>query len=163
MSEPAILLKLLMLLGIANGTPVFATKVFKDRFATPLDGRLELSDGYPLFGRSKTIRGIVLSLVCTTFAAIVLGLGWAVGATVAAASMAGDVASSFVKRRLGLKAHAQAFGLDQIPEALLPLLLLRSWLELSGIDIVVLVAAFIFLEVVLSYLLFKLRIREQPY
>ena len=163
MSEPVVLLKLIMLLGIANGTPVLATKLFGDRFAAPLDGRLKLFDGYPLFGLSKTIRGIVLSIVCTTLAAIVLGFGWAVGAALAAASMAGDVASSFVKRRLGLKAHAQAFGLDQIPEALLPLLLLRSRLELSGTDIAVLVAAFIFFEVVLSYLLFKLRIREQPY
>jgi CDP-2,3-bis-(O-geranylgeranyl)-sn-glycerol synthase len=163
MSEPVALLKLLVLLGIANGTPVFATKLFKDRFAAPLDGGLKFFDGQPLFGLSKTIRGIVLSIVCTTLAAIVVGLGWAVGATLAAASMVGDVASSFVKRRLGLKAHAQAFGLDQIPEVLLPLLLLRSRLELSGTDIVVLVATFIFLEVVLSYLLFKLRIREQPY
>jgi CDP-2,3-bis-(O-geranylgeranyl)-sn-glycerol synthase len=158
-----VLLKLLLLLGIANGTPVFATKLFKDRFAASLDGGLELSDGYPLFGLSKTIRGIVLSIVCTTLAAVVLDLGFAVGAALAAASMVGDLASSFVKRRLGLKAHAQAFGLDQIPEALLPLLFLRSWLGLSGTDIVVLVAAFIFLGVVGSYLLFKLRIREQPY
>jgi len=30
-----------------------------------------------------------------------------------------------MKRRVGLKVHAQAPGLDQIPEALLPLLVLR--------------------------------------
>ena len=44
----------------------------------------------------------------------------------AAASMAGDLLASFLKRRFGLKVHAQAIGLDQIPEALLPLLLNTS-------------------------------------
>ena len=163
MSDPVLLLTLLVLLGIANGIPILATKLLKNRFAVPLDGWLKLSDGRPLFGASKTIRGIVISVVCTTVAAVMLGFGWVVGATLAAASMVGDLASSFVKRRLGLKVHAQAFGLDQIPEALLPLLFLRSRLHLSGVDIAVLVAAFILFEVVLSYFLFKLRIREQPY
>ena len=77
--------------------------------------------------------------------------------------MAGDLLASFLKRRLGLKVHAQAIGLDQIPEALLPLLILQSRLELSAAEIVLLVAAFAFLEAVLSYVLYKLRIREQPY
>jgi hypothetical protein len=163
MSDPLLLLKLLVLLAIANGTPILATKLFKDRFAYPLDGGINLADGCPLFGESKTIRGIVASLISTTLAAMVLGLEWTVGATLAAASLAGDLASSFAKRRLGLKAHAQAFALDQIPEALLPLLLLRLELALSAIDIATLVVAFIVLEIVLSYLLFKLRIREQPY
>ena len=163
MSDPVLLLTLLVLLGIANGAPILATKFFKNRFAAALDGGLKLPDGRPLFGASKTIRGIITSLTCTTLAAIVLGFGWVVGASLAAASMTGDLASSFVKRRLGLKIHAQAFGLDQIPEVLLPLLFLRSRLELSGVDIAVLVAAFVLFEVVLSYLLFKLRIRDQPY
>jgi len=162
-SDPVFLLKLLVLLGVANGTPVFATKLFKNRFATPLDGGLKLADGRPLFGTSKTIRGILVSIACTTLAAPALGLGWTVGATSAVGSVIGDLASSFVKRRLGFRVHAQAFGLDQVPEALLPLLLLRSRLELSVVDMAILVAAFILFEVVLSYVLFKLRIRDRPY
>jgi hypothetical protein len=35
------------------------------------------------------------------------------------ADHAGDLLSSFVKRRMGLAPHAQAFMLDQAPEALL--------------------------------------------
>ncbi len=49
--------------------------------------------------------------------------------------MLGDLSSSFVKRRLRLKLHAQVFGLDQIPEALLPLLLVQDHLGLSWLDI----------------------------
>jgi CDP-2,3-bis-(O-geranylgeranyl)-sn-glycerol synthase len=71
--------------------------------------------------------------------------------------------SSFLKRRRGLELHAQAFGLDQIPEALIPLLLLRTTLGLSTMDIAVTVVAFIILELVLSRLLFMLNIRDRPY
>jgi CDP-2,3-bis-(O-geranylgeranyl)-sn-glycerol synthase len=163
MSDLALLVNLLVLLGIADGAPVFAKKLFGDRFATPLDGGIMLPDHRPLFGSSKTIRGIVVSIGCTTLAAPALGFDWWIGTILAAGSMVGDLISSFTKRRLGFTVHAQAFGLDQIPEALLPLLLLRSPLGLSELDIALLVAAFVVLELVLSYLLFKLRIREQPY
>ena len=59
--------------------------------------------------------------------------------------------------------HAQAAGLDQVPEALLPLLLFRARLGLGATEVAVLVAAFVLLEVVLSRLLFRLRIRDRPY
>lgn len=163
MTDLILLLQLLLLLGVTNGAPIFATKLFGDRFAMPLDGGLKLTDGRPLFGSSKTIRGIVASICCTTLVASAFGLEWAVGAILAAASMSGDLASSFIKRRLGFRVHAQVPGLDQIPEALVPLLALRSQLALSGIEIAFLVVAFILFEVVLSHMLFKLRIRERPY
>lgn len=163
MSDPVLLFKLLLLLGIANGAPVFATKLFKDRLAMPLDGGLTFADGRPLLGASKTIRGIVAALLCTTLAAPLLSLDWRLGAIVAVAAMAGDLASSFLKRRLGLKVHAQAFGLDQIPEALVPLLVVQARLGLQPIDIAAVMLAFVLLEILLSWLLFRLRIREQPY
>ena len=59
--------------------------------------------------------------------------------------------------------HAQAFGIDQVPEALLLLIVLRTRLTLSGTEIVVLVAAFLVLEIWLSRLLFRLHLRDQPY
>jgi hypothetical protein len=153
----------LVLLGVANGTPIFATRLFGKRFSAPLDGALKLVDGRPLFGPSKTVRGLVLSLVCTTLAALLLDFEWITGAGLAAASMLGDLLSSFIKRRLGLRAHSQAFGLDQIPESLLPLLLLREHLGLGYVDIALIVAAFIVLELILSRLLYTLHIRDRPY
>ena len=77
--------------------------------------------------------------------------------------MFGDLASSFVKRRMGLDVHAQAFGLDQVPEALLPLLVLKSSLKLNWGDVFLVVLAFMLLGVVLSRVLYKIGIREQPY
>jgi hypothetical protein len=164
MSEHALLIgQVLVLLGVANGTPIFATRLFGQRFSAPLDGALRLPDGRPLFGPSKTVRGLVLSLVCTTLAAHLLGLEWITGAGLAAASMLGDLLSSFIKRRLALRTHSQALGIDQIPECLLPLILLHKHLGLDSADIVFIVAAFILLELALSRLLFKLHIRDRPY
>jgi CDP-archaeol synthase len=155
--------QVLVLLGVANGAPVFATWLFGKRFGAPLDGGLKFPDGRPLFGPSKTVRGLVLSIACTTLAAALLGFEWIAGAGLAAASMLGDLLSSFIKRRLGLRAHSQAIGLDQIPESLLPLLLLRQHLGLGNGDIALIVTAFIVLELVLSRMLFRLHIRDRPY
>ncbi len=158
-----LLAKILLLLGIANGTPIFARKLFGDRFGAPLDGGFKVFDGRPLLGTSKTIRGLVLSIACTALAAPLLGIEPVLGAGLAAASMLGDLASSFIKRRLGLRAHSQAFGLDQIPESLLPLLFLRQPLGLGYGDVALLVALFVVLELLLSRLLYKLHIRDRPY
>ena len=163
MPEPVPILWALLLLAVANGAPVLATKLLGERFNAPLDGGLRLPDGRPLFGASKTIRGLILSVACTAFAAFLLGFGWRTGAGFAAAAMAGDLLSSFVKRRLGLQVHAQALGLDQIPEALLPMLLFRDRLGLAAVDIAAGVAAFVVLELALSRLLYRLKIRDRPY
>jgi CDP-2,3-bis-(O-geranylgeranyl)-sn-glycerol synthase len=155
--------RVLLLLAVANSAPLFAKKLLADRFSAPLDGGMTLPDGQRLFGESKTFRGLIIGVGLTTLAAPLLGMDLTTGAVLAAASLAGDLLSSFVKRRLRLPTHAQAFGLDQIPEALLPLMLLQHRLGLSGADILIVVASFIVFEVVLSRLLFTLRIREQPY
>ena len=163
MVDPLPLVRVLLLLGIANFTPILAKWLLADRLGAPLDAGYKLPDGRPLFGNSKTIRGVVVSIMFTALAAPLLGFEWLTGAAVATASIVGDLSSSFVKRRLGLQAHAQALGIDQIPEALLPLLLLRTQLDLSALEIVVIVVAFIALELALSPLLYRLHIRDRPY
>ncbi len=158
-----LLLRVMALLGIANGAPIIATKVFGERFDAPLDGGILLRDGAPLFGDSKTIRGVVASVGCSALGAPLLGFDWIFGAGFAAVSLAGDLLSSFLKRRRRLEPHAEAFGVDQIPEALLPLVIFRSELGLTPIEIAVLVAAFVALACLLSQLLFRLNIRDRPY
>lgn len=153
----------MVLLSIANGAPIIATKLLGGRLAAPLDGGLKLRDGAPLFGGSKTIRGLVASIGCTALAAPLLGFDWMFGAGFAATSLAGDLLSSFVKRRWKLEPHAEAFGMDQIPEAMLPLVVYQSRLALKSLEIVVLVVVFVLLAVLLSQLLFRLNIRDRPY
>ena len=96
------MLQLLILLVVANGTAVVAKKLLGTAFGRPLDGGALFVDGQPIFGPSKTIRGIVVSVLATSICAALMGLGWEVGTLVATFAMAGDLFSSFVKRRLHL-------------------------------------------------------------
>jgi CDP-diglyceride synthetase len=161
--HPGIVLQLLTLLMLANGTPLIAKKVFGDRYSYPLDGNLTFVDGRPVFGRSKTVRGIVLAMLITMAGAPLIGLGWKTGLLIGSFAMAGDLISSFCKRRLGLKPSSRASGLDQIPESLLPVLACRDFLALTIADIAVCVVMFVVGEVVLSRVLYAIRLRDRPY
>ena len=108
--QGSLLLQLLVLLVVANGTSVIAKKLLGAAFARPLDGGALFVDGQPIFGPSKTIRGIVLSLLVTCMCADFMGLGWQVGILVASFAMAGDLFSSFLKRRLHLPSSSMAIG-----------------------------------------------------
>jgi hypothetical protein len=158
-----IILKLLILLAVANGAPVVAKRLFGNRLSYALDGGARFIDGRPLFGTSKTVRGLLLSIAATTAVPPLLGLDFTTGLLVGLGAMAGDLLSSFTKRRLGMKPSSKATGLDQIPESLLPALMCWKHLSLSFIDVIALVGAFFVGEILLSLLLFKAHIRDRPY
>jgi CDP-2,3-bis-(O-geranylgeranyl)-sn-glycerol synthase len=157
------IVELLLLLAVANGTPIVVKRLFGDFLIYPLDGGLTLFDGRPLFGPSKTIRGIVASIAATTSMAPLVGVSLMIGLIIGVVAMGGDLLSSFVKRRMGYTSSSRAFGLDQIPESLLPALVCKDPLGLSPLDIVLVVAMFLLGEIMLSRLMFRLHIREQPY
>jgi CDP-diglyceride synthetase len=157
------LLQLLVLMTLANGTPIVAKKIFGAGFARPLDGGIVFFDGRPLFGPSKTIRGIVASIIITTASAPLIGLDLTIGAIAVGATMAGDLFSSFVKRRLNLPPSSQALGLDQVPESLFPMLACRAALSLTIADIVLGVGIFFIGELILSRLLYQVHLRDEPY
>jgi len=161
--QPLLLLELLILLAVANGAPVIAKKILGDRLARPLDGGTVFFDGKPVFGPTKTSRGIVTSLLATPLAAWLMGLQWELGAVVAAAAMAGDLCSSFVKRRMTLPSSSMALGLDHIPESLLPLLASRLLLPLSLLDVLAGVAVFCVGALFLSPILFRFNLRDRPH
>jgi CDP-2,3-bis-(O-geranylgeranyl)-sn-glycerol synthase len=163
MNEWLDMLRVLLLLGIANGTPIFAKKIFGRRLAFPIDGGIRWPDGHALFGSSKTVRGVLLSTAATALVAPLVGFTPALGAALAATSMLGDLLSSFIKRRMGLKPHSQALGLDQIPESALPLVLLHAQLGITLFQGIVIVVLFFVLELLLSRLLYRWHLRDRPY
>jgi CDP-2,3-bis-(O-geranylgeranyl)-sn-glycerol synthase len=160
---PANILEMLILLMLANGTPVIAKKILDNRFSCPMDAGVRFVDGNRLFGPSKTIRGIVLAVLVTAAGATLMGLDWMLGALVGGTAMLGDLFSSFIKRRLGMTTSSEAPGLDQIPEALFPLIACRSWLALGLGDILVVLMLFCAGEIVLSRVLFAVGLRDRPY
>ena len=156
-------LQSILLLTLTNGAPVVAKRLLGGRLAFPLDAGARFIDGQPLFGPSKTIRGVVFSIVTTAVVAPLLGLSLAAGGLVAALAMIGDLFSSFVKRRLKFPSSSQSIGLDQVPESLLPLLVCRETLSLTFLDVAIVVAIFVAGELILSRLLYDLHVRDEPY
>lgn len=163
LSELMIEVKVLLLLIIANGMPILMQKLLHDKWNFPVDARIRFFDRQPLFGESKTFRGLVSSIIVTAIVAPLFGLTVLQGSLFAAWAMAGDLLSSFIKRRLKMKPSSMALGLDQIPESLFPLLALQHTLELNTIDLFNIVLLFIIFELALSRVLYHLRIRKQPY
>ena len=157
------ILQLLVLITLANGAPIVAKKIFGPRFSFPLDAGTVFFDGRPLFGPSKTIRGILVSVLITTASAPLIGLDLTIGAIVAGAAMAGDLFSSFVKRRLNSPPSSHALGLDQVPESLFPMLACRDALSLTIADIALAVGIFFIGALILSRFLFRAHLRDEPY
>ena len=160
---PTLVVELLLLLLAANGAPVLLARLLGDRWAWPVDSGVLLRDGRPLFGRSKTWRGIVVGVAATAVVALLFGHGIAFGILFGAASLAGDLLSSFVKRRLGIQSSGKAVGLDQVPEALLPLLVCRGELGIGWPAVAVLVALFFFGSLLLSRAMYRFGIKKRPY
>ena len=120
-------------------------------------------DGRAVFGSSKTIRGVLVSILVTTAGAPLLGLELKLGFLAGITAMGGDLFLSFIKRRLGQPLSSRATGLDQIPESLLPLLSCSQALSLTILDILIGTAAFVVGELLLSRVLFILNVRDRPY
>lgn len=153
------ILEALVLVIWANGAPVVAGLLLRRYFAQPLDGGRSFSDGRPLLGHAKTWRGLGAAVLTTPLVAIALGLAWWIGLIAALGAMAGDLASSFLKRRLGRLPSQPVWLLDQLPEALVPVLLLIPVLGLSALQAAVTVIAFALIDLVLTPVLHWLRRR----
>jgi CDP-2,3-bis-(O-geranylgeranyl)-sn-glycerol synthase len=161
--HPILVFELLILVTLANGAPVIAKKVLGDSLGEPLDGGKVLFDGKPVFGPAKTIRGIASSLLVTPAAALIMGFSWQLGLLVAAGAMAGDLLSSFAKRRMRMSSSSMAVGLDHIPESLLPLSASSLLLPVSLLDILAGTTIFGVGALLLSPLLCRLNLRDRPY
>ena len=155
--------ELLFLLGASNTLPIIARAVLKNHFDSPVDLNRSFFDQKPLFGPHKTWRGIAASLSGTALLSWILGLGSLKGFWLAFFSMAGDLISSFIKRRLDLKSGAKATGLDQTIESFLPLAVMKDQLHLSWLDCFGITIVFILLEMISSPIFYRLGFRRRPY
>jgi len=118
---------------------------------------------HDLLGVSKTWRGLVASIALTSLVAVLLGYSLQTGIWVAVCAMTGDAFSSFIKRRLNMKPSSMALFLDQIPESLLPALVMRGQFGLDAVSVMILVCCFIVLELILSQILYRWGLRKTPY
>jgi hypothetical protein len=156
--DPASAGRALLLMVVANVLPWAAGRTLPHHWTAPLDAGLRLWDGRRLFGAHKTWKGLLAGTTGCGLAGLLLGPGLWVGAAFGALSLAGDALSSLVKRRLDRAPGAEVPGLDQLPEAFLPVTVLAGALGLGIAEIVASVVAF----VVLDLLATGLRHRQAP-
>lgn len=84
----------------------------------PIDGGRLLSDGRPVFGAHKTVRGLVSGLIVGSLVGVGLSLiidyPLLLGFAVSLGALLGDLFEAFVKRRLGLAPGASLPVADQL-------------------------------------------------
>lgn len=155
-------LKLLILVAIANSAPQVMRWASRDRIFRAVDEGIQLADGRPLFGPSKTWAGMIAAILASSLTAPLLSMSVDAGLHAGIAAMAGDLLTSFLKRRLGISPSMPAPGLDQFAEAALPLLVLRNFLPFSWLDLLAVLLAFIFGELALAKILHHFGLRDRP-
>lgn len=154
---------LLLLIIIANGTPILARWLLGDSFKLAVDFGQKLPDKKRLFGASKTWRGVISALLVTSVAAWIFSYSLQTGLLVAIYAISGDLFSSFIKRRLSMKPSSMAPLLDQVPESLFPALMMQQVFNLDTLAVIPLVLTFVIIELMLSHILYRWGLRERPY
>ncbi|MCP5246447.1 MAG: CDP-archaeol synthase [Burkholderiales bacterium] len=137
---------LLALVITANGAPIALRYLAGHKMAYPVDFHIYFIDQKRLFGNTKTWRGLMASLLLTCPAAVLLDYDLKTGFLIAAGAMSGDLLSSFIKRRLNMRPSSMAPLLDQVPESLIPALLVMHSFHLTAHTIIYLVILFFVLE-----------------
>ena len=150
--------QLLMLIIIANGAPVLARLLLGSKFNAALDGGVVLADNSPLFGTSKTWRGVFAALLVTTVCALIFDYSAEIGIQIAIFAVFGDLLSSFIKRRLSLLPSSKVPLLDQIPESLFPALMMMDFFDLQLFAVAILVTSFTIIDLIVTYYLYHWRL-----
>jgi len=145
--------ELLLWLVVANGTPLLLGLLLGAHGNAPLDGGRQWSDRRPLFGPSKTLRGVAAAIIASSLVAPLVNHSYITGAVFGCLAMLGDLLSSFIKRRMGFMTSCSRPLLDQLPETVLPLVLLQPALGATATEIAVAVAAFTVIDLLASRLI----------
>lgn len=156
-------LQLLLLIIIANGAPILMRVLLNDRYDLAVDFGKDFFDNKRVLGASKTWRGIIAALVATSLVSWLLEYSAQTGFLIAMYAVLGDLSSSFIKRRLAKPPSSMFPLLDQIPESLLPAIMMKATFGLSSMSVFLLVVTFIIVELMLSQTLYKWGIRKRPY
>ncbi|WP_028581187.1 CDP-archaeol synthase [Desulfogranum japonicum] len=156
-----ILFIVLFLLWV-NGLPPLMAVLCKNRWSWPVDGGWLWFDGQRIFGRNKTVRGVLASILFGSLAYPLLGLSPWHAALTAALAMLGDLLTSFTKRRFPLQSGAEAVVLDQFLEALLPVIFLYYQKSFPTLYIPVIMLLFISIAYCSSQLWQHITMRPPP-
>lgn len=154
-------IKILILLWAINLMPVLLAYIFEERWDTPLDGHRLFMDGKPFFGSHKTIRGVAGGIMTGAVLGVVLGFPLWVAAGSGFMSMAGDLLSSFIKRRLGMDEGSDFPVMDQFFEGALPFIIIAPFYTLDPVEYGLLILVFVISAYIGSLFLTRI-LRTKP-
>ncbi|MGZ3722565.1 MAG: CDP-archaeol synthase [Bdellovibrionales bacterium] len=165
--------------GVANMAPVFARSLLPE-LEMPVDLGFRLH-GERLFGSHKTVRGILSGCFLATVVFLIqlemfrdyafireISLfnyeehTWALGLLFGAGAMFGDLAKSFVKRRIGIAPGRPWFPFDQIDWMIGTLIVTVPLVHLSLETAVILLLAACGLSALMKWVGYMLRLNERP-
>ena len=148
----------------ANATPVVLGG------GMPIDMGKRFIDGRSIFGAGKTVRGFSAGLVAGTFVGLLQGVAigpllsfLSLGFLLALGALLGDLAGSFIKRRLGMERGRAAPGLDQLSFLAGALLLASLVSPPSWQVIITLVIITPPIHLVTNFAGYKLGLKKRPY
>ncbi|MEA1904459.1 MAG: CDP-2,3-bis-(O-geranylgeranyl)-sn-glycerol synthase, partial [Candidatus Hadarchaeota archaeon] len=140
----------------ANAAPVVAGG------GPPIDMGKKLGDGRRILGGGKTIRGFLVGFIVGSLVGILQGR-WFIGPLLALGALLGDLANSFLKRRMGIARGGAAPGLDQL-SLLVGALLLASLIEVPSLEVIL--ALLILtppIHLGTNFIGYKLGLKDRPY
>lgn len=161
---------------VANASPLIASRLVGRRH--PMDFGRTFVDGRRVLGDSKSWEGFAAGVLMGTLAGAALSpvYGRALAELAVAGfvqglgAMIGDVANSFVKRRLGMRPGAPLPVLDQVSFIVASLVLVRALgvgrsagVELGTTEALVLVGLALVLHPLTNYVAYLLGMKEVPY
>ncbi len=146
---------------VANGAPVLFGG------GKPLDFGKKIW-GRPIFGSHKTIRGLAAGLLAGFIMAYAesffVPYMLYVGILLSVGAMFGDLAGSFVKRRIGSREGAQIVLLDQYPFLIFALLFAFPLGNLPGVfGVIFLFALTGLLHILTNYSAYRMKLKKVPW
>ncbi|MFH1821288.1 MAG: CDP-2,3-bis-(O-geranylgeranyl)-sn-glycerol synthase [Methanobacteriota archaeon] len=149
---------------VANAAPVVLGG------GKPIDGGRKFTDGRPILGPGKTIRGLIAGLIAGSIFGALQGVAvgqiyfyLSYGFLLALGTLTGDLLGSFIKRRINLSRGAAAPGLDQLGFVLLALLFASPLFvpDLEVILTILIITPPIHLST--NFIGHKLKLKDRPY
>lgn len=142
---------------------------------TPIDGNKNWGDGRPIFGKGKTWKGTGMGVLIGTFVGLLLGYFFpqltqlvsneyvVYAFLLSAGGLVGDIAGSFVKRRMNMPRGSPAQILDQLDFVVGGVLFSIAFSTPNWTGLILLVMITPFMHLAFNRLAYMLGIKSVPW
>ena len=163
---------------LANMAPVFVKKRF-NKLAIPIDFNKKIGNN-AIFGKNKTFRGLIFGIIFAiimTFVQFILynnnilvGISIAdysnwllIGFLMGSGAVFGDLAESFVKRRMNYEPGKSMVPFDQSDFVVGALIFVYPWVSLSFNKIIIILILSFILHIIINHIAFYIGMRKEKW